>query len=260
MMWGMWIAHLSDLHLTATGHPLYGRVDTRAAWRLALQRLAALRRRPDLLLLTGDLADDGEFATYLDLKQALVALDMPFYLLPGNHDARAALARAFPESCAAWQDGVARFDLPGGRLLLLDTAVPGEEWGRVDPAQLDRLEACLAGPALLAMHHPPFAVGIPGMDRIACRGEIGRLGECLARSGGVEGLLCGHVHRHVATLFHGVPAQVAPAPAHQIALDADPLAYTLEPGGLLLHDWQPGRQLISHYLPIQPAPVHVYED
>lgn len=256
----MWIAHLSDLHLTATGQPLYGRVDTQAAFAQALERLATLKRRPELVLLTGDLADDGELATYLFLRRELDALGLPFCLLPGNHDDGAALAAAFAQDSCVWQDGVACLDLPAGRLLLLDTHVPGEEWGRLEKAQLERLEALLQGPALLAMHHPPFAVGIPGMDEIACRGEVAALGRLLAARRGVEGLLCGHVHRHVATLFHGIFAQVAPATAHQIALDAEPLAYTLEPGGFLLHDWEPGRPLLSHYLPLQAAPVYAYEE
>ena len=258
-MQGMWIAHLSDLHLTASARPLYGRVDTEASFVLALKRLAALKRRPDLVLLTGDLADDGQLPTYLALGRQLRGLGLPFSLLPGNHDDREALAAAFPEIFPGWRDGVGCLDLPGGRLLL-DTSVPGREWGRVEEAQLARLEALLQGPALLAMHHPPFAVGIPGMDRIACRGQVQRLGQRLGGGRGVEGLLCGHVHRHVATVFYGIPAQVAPSPAHQIALDAGPLAYTLEPGGLLLHDWEPGRHLISHYLPVRAAPVHVYEE
>lgn len=258
-MQGMWIAHLSDLHLTASSRPLYGRVDTGAAFALALARLAALKRRPDLVLLTGDLADDGREGTYLALRHQLAGLGLPFCLLPGNHDDREVLTAVFPESFAGWQEGVGCLDLPGGRLLLLDTSVPGREWGRVEAGQVARLEALLRGPTLLAMHHPPFAVGIPGMDRIACRGEVRSLGRRLGQRG-IEGLLCGHVHRHVATVFHGIPAQVAPSPAHQIALDVGPLAYTLEPGGFLLHDWEPGRYLISHYLPVQAAPVYVYEE
>ncbi len=255
----MWIAHLSDLHLTADDQPLYGRVYTRSAFCLALERIAGLKRQPDLLLLTGDLANGADGRAYRFLQQQLIQLGLPFCLLPGNHDGRETMAEVFPGAFAGWQGRVGYLDLPEGRLLLLDTSVPGKEWGSVTKDEVARLEGLLQGPVLLAMHHPPFAVGIPGMDRIACRGEVQSLGQRLGQRG-VEGLLCGHVHRHVSTCFHGIPAQVAPSPAHQIALDAGPLAYTLEPGGFLLHDWEPGRHLISHYLPVQAAPVHVYAE
>ncbi len=253
----MWIAHLSDLHLTADTQPLYGQVDTRGALLQALHRLMGLRRSPDLLLITGDLADGGSESAYRFLADALAPLPFPWFLVPGNHDDRAVLERLFPAQASLWQGPVARIVLSQGSLILLDTHRPGKEWGWVDETTLDALEGLPREPALLAMHHPPFAVGIPGMDAIACRGNLEGLGAWVQAH--VEGLLCGHVHRHVATTFYGVPAQVAPSPAHQIALDEAELAYTLEPGGLLLHDWEPGVRLLSHYLPIQAAPVHFYE-
>jgi 3',5'-cyclic AMP phosphodiesterase CpdA len=110
---------------------------------------------------------------------------------------------------------------------------------------------------LLALHHPPFTVGIAGMDAIRCRGED-RLAGWLARHDGVEALLCGHVHRFVSTTFADRPAITAPSPAHQIALQDGPLAYTLEGGGYLLHEWLPGERLLSHYVPAQVGPTQVY--
>ena len=114
-------------------------------------------------------------------------------------------------------------------------------------------------PSLLALHHPPFAVGIPGMDRLRCRGE-GLLADWLSRHPEVAAVLCGHVHRFVATTFAGRPAATAPSPAHQIALSDGPLGWTAEPGGFLLHLWQPGERPLSHYLPSIAAPVIPYRD
>lgn len=253
----MRIVQLSDLHLTE--HALYGTVDTQAAFDTALRRVLA-GPPPDLLLITGDLVGNGRREEYALLRRRLAALPFPYALLPGNHDDRAALRAAFPEQ--AWSAGglcCQRIDLGQGALLLLDTLVPGREWGEVAAAQLDWLEEnCPAqAPALLAMHHPPFAVGIAGMDAIACRNGPG-LACWLARHEGVEGLLCGHVHRFVSSSFAGRPARTAPSPAHQIALQDGPLAYTLEPGGYLLHEWSPGEHWLSHYVPAEMAPVHVY--
>jgi len=80
----------------------------------------------------------------------------------------------------------------------------------------------------------------------------------------VRAVFCGHVHRTVFTTFAGRPLVIAPAPAHQIALDlsGDPggLAWTMEPGGMLLIDWQSGRDAVVHLLPVEPAPVHRYID
>lgn len=256
------IIQLSDLHLTPDGQPLYGVVDTEAAFRAALERVRGLEPKPDLLLLTGDLANGGALSAYRRIEAALTALQLPYALLPGNHDSRTELRAVFQGHAWAGEPLCClRQDWPAGTLLLLDSTVLGEEWGEIGEAQLNWLEAACPGdrPVLLCLHHPPFDIGVPGMDAIRCRGE-GRLSAWLERRPQVEALLCGHVHRLVATTFAGRPALTAPSTAHQIALQGGPLAYTLEAGGMLWHDWQPGVRLLTHYVPVEPAPVHVYRD
>lgn len=254
----MRIVQLSDLHLRPG--LLYSGLDPWACLAGALARAAALR--PDCLLLSGDLADDAAPATYARLAGELAAAGLPYAVLPGNHDERAALRAAFPGQ--AWSHpelACQRVAVGDVILLLLDSVVAGEEGGAVGPAHLAWLtQQCpAAGRVVLALHHPPFAIGVPGMDAIACRGE-GRLAAWLADRPQVEAVLCGHVHRHVTTSFAGRPAQTAPATVHQIALQEGPLAYTLEAGGLLVHDLLPSLPMRTHYLPLAAAPVHVYTD
>lgn len=257
----MRIVQLSDLHLTSDGSLLYGRVNTWAAFAAAVIRVQALAPKADFLLLTGDLANDGDLPTYRRLADRLRALGIPYAVMPGNHDRRGAMREGFPAQ--AWNAGelcCQSVDLGGGRLMLLDTLVPGEEWGEVSSAQLAWLEAISGGrPALLAMHHPPFAIGISGMDAIRCREEE-RLATWLQGRPEVAAVLCGHVHRFVATSFAGRPALTAPSPVHQIAIADGPLAWTEEPGGFLLHEWDPGAPLVTHYVPIAAAPAYRYED
>ena len=256
----MKIAQISDLHLTVDGQPLYGRVDTETAWRHALQRAISLG--PDWLVLTGDLAEGGQESAYRRLRDSLAACPCPYALLPGNHDDRATLREVFPEQ--PWSSGdlcCQRREGEGGWLLLLDATVPGSEYGEFGEAQESWLSRQMARgwPSLLFMHQPPFAVGIDYMDSIRCRGEDA-LRRLLAEypQQQVEAILCGHIHRSVFTTFAGHPALVAPSPAHQIAIDAGPLAWTPEPGGFLWHDWQPGARLLTHVVPVLVAPRYPY--
>lgn len=89
------LAQLSDLHIKAGGRLSYGVVDTLGALRLAVDRLNALQPRPDALVITGDLVDFGTPEEYATLREALAELAMPFFVIPGNHDDRAALRVAF---------------------------------------------------------------------------------------------------------------------------------------------------------------------
>lgn len=251
----MRIVQISDLHLQSD--LLSGGIDPWAALAMALTRLAGLQA--DALLISGDIAEAGDSGSYTRLASILAGLPLPLALLPGNHDRRAALHAAFPGHWDNPEMLCRRFDLGPLTLLLLDSLVPGKPWGEIGSAQLHWLDANYPERrrSIVVLHHPPFAVGIPGMDEIGCRGGEG-LANWLLRRPQVEAVWCGHVHRPVFTGFAGKMAATAPSTVHQIALQDGALSWTPEPPGLLVHDLLPGLPLRSHYLPLQAAPVIPY--
>lgn len=251
----MRIVQISDLHLQS--NLLSGEIDPWAALAMALNRVAGLQA--DALLISGDIAEAGDSGSYTRLASILAGLALPLALLPGNHDRRAALHAAFPGHWDNPEMLCRRFDLGPLTLLLLDSLVPGKPWGEIGNAQLRWLDANCPERrrSIVVLHHPPFAVGIPGMDEIGCRGGEG-LANWLLRRPQVEAVWCGHVHRPVFTGFAGKMAATAPSTVHQIALQDGPLSWTPESPGLLVHDLLPGLPLRSHYLPLQAAPVIPY--
>lgn len=252
------LLQLSDLHIKAGRRPAYGIVDTAAMLERAVAHLAGLRPRPDAVLITGDLVDHGTAQDYALLRELLAPLlaqgaQMPTFLIPGNHDERAALRAAFPDHPWMAQGGefvqyTAR--VGGLRLVALDTVVPGEGGGAVCGQRLAWLERELsadATPTVVLMHHPPFATGIAHMDLIGLQGaeDFERV---LAPHRHVERILCGHLHRTIQARVGGTVASTCPSPAHQVALDLDPRGpdcFVMEPPGYQLHWWD-GRRLVTH--------------
>ena len=260
----MLIAQISDLHLLPGGAPWRGNIDTAGMLDAAITRLNALRPRPELVVLSGDLADAGGAETYRELARRLARLELPYALMPGNHDDRAALREVFPEQPFSGDPLCCQHrQTPAGDLLLLDTTVFHRSYGKFDPERHDWLERNLRPgvPTLLFLHHPPFATGIGGMDGIALH-DAERLAGWLANQPNVCGLFCGHVHRPVFTQWAGKPVVIAPSTAHQIALDldgpVDGLRYTLEPPGMLLIRWL-GAAPVVHVLPVVAAATYDYD-
>ncbi|MGX6450148.1 metallophosphoesterase, partial [Patulibacter sp. S7RM1-6] len=188
------ILQLSDPHLTAAASG----ADERLA--LALDAIRASGVRPDALLLSGDLTDDGSAEGYARLREAVdpvaAALGAPVIALPGNHDLTAPFREALLDGGPV--DRVV--DLAGLRVVVLDTNVPGAAHGVLRDEQLAWLEDRLAEPAphgtVLALHHPPIPTPHPLMARLALR-RPERLA-AVVRGRDVGQIVCGHAHAAAA--------------------------------------------------------------
>jgi len=248
------ITQISDIHLRKEGELVEGCIDTAAFLASCVERINSLSAPPQLVVASGDLAETGSVSEYLRLKSLLDSLAMPYVVMPGNHDTREGMRTVFGETAALPSTNASHLqyliELPGLNLICLDTLDEGKESGWLCIDQLNWLHATLSTyktPCLIFLHHPPFDCGISGMDRIKLA-NAQALADVLSEHYHVIGLSCGHVHRTVFTRWANLPACICPSPAHQIHLDTRPnasLAWTFEPGGFLLHQWD-GKNLVSH--------------
>lgn len=220
------ILHLSDTHLLADGlHS--GSVDTRQTMLDALRTLLPLEEL-DLLLISGDVSDDGnpdsyrmvsELAEdYAHRRDALVLYTM------GNHDARpgfwTVLGNGHPSSKAEPDGGqlpvYGSTEIGGFRIISLDSSVPGRTHGYLDRGQLDWLTEKLSAPSqagtVLVVHHPPVEPVTPLHDGIELQNPED-LVEALQGSD-VRLILSGHYHHALSdSLLIGdraIPVLVAP--------------------------------------------------
>lgn len=251
----MLIAQMTDFHVTAPGTLAYGRVDTAEHLRTAVAHLVAQPHRPDAVLATGDLVERGTDEEYAHLRALLAPIEAPLYVIPGNHDDRPALARAFADQAYLPRDGAfvqyVIEDHPV-RLVALDTLVPGKTEGALCDARLAWLDARLSEqplrPTIVVMHHPPFETGIAAMDRASLK-EPAVLEAIIRRHPQVVRILAGHLHRTIVARWAGTLASTAPSTAHQIVLDlapGAPMRFAMEPPGYQLHLASPGGAIVTH--------------
>jgi Icc protein len=250
---GMLLAQISDLHVRPRGVTYKNAVDSNRMFADAVEHLNRLDPRPDMVLITGDLVDEGQQAEYDNLRTLLAPLETPYLLMPGNHDDRDLLASSFPEHGYLPKTGPKHYVIDGHavHIVAIDTTVPGDHHGLLDGTGLSWLETALAGshgaPTVVMMHHPPMACGIPYMDKYMCR-QPERIEAVIARHPNVERVLCGHVHRPIMRRWAGTLLCSCPSTATQIALqlrpDARPQSYS-EPPACLLHWWHDGA-MITH--------------
>lgn len=247
------ILQLSDTHIVRKGALVSGRLDTAETLARLVARISDIRDQigpVDALLVSGDLSDDGSAESYARLKTRLALLHLPTFVIPGNHDAREPMREAFAQSLPAsgplnWSRQVGDVHLIG-----LDTLVEGKGLGTLAPDSLsflkDALSQARGAPALLALHHPPFACGIGFMDAIGLSNRAS-LREAVADYTGPLRIVCGHIHSMMVSDVAGHVAISAPAPCSTFAYDRRqdaPVGYMTQEDGCLLHRWDGGFQTI----------------
>ena len=249
----MLIAQVTDPHIKAEGRLAYRTVDTAANLERCIRHLLGLKQPPDVVLMTGDLTDFGRKDEYRLLRRLIAPLDMPVYVIPGNHDERGNFREAFSDHSYLPTAGDICYvieDYPL-RMIGLDTTIPGKPGGEMSAERLTWLDRELRSrpdaPTLLFMHHPPITTGIEHMDVQNCA-NAEALGDVLDANPQVMQILCGHVHRPIHTRWHGVAVSIAPSASHYVALDLGenpPRDFYLEPPSVHLHQWQHGA-LVTH--------------
>jgi len=228
------ILHVSDTHLLGDGSRHYGVVDTTAALRSVLARAATIED-VDVVVLSGDLSDDGTSASYRTLLEHVGpwAAERGAVVVPamGNHD----LAAGFEEVLGERERTVL---VRGVRIVTVDTSMPGAGYGRVDATQLERLRLALAGGedpdreeraenpgrapirwTVVVLHHPP----VPARSALLAALELqdpGALLRVCDEAGAVRAVLAGHYHHALVTTAGRIPVVVAPG----VANSSDPLA------------------------------------
>jgi Icc protein len=234
------ILHLSDPHLTRGGVDVEG-VDATAALERILHD-ARFVPGVDLVVVSGDIADDGSAEAYAGVLERVgrfaAERGIPHVYCTGNHDVRETFAAVLGSGHLA-PDGsdvgrlapdagdlrVAVSEVSGLRVITLDSLVPGSIQGFVSDAQLGWLRSLLARPApagsVVVVHHAPIAPKSPPVMRSVNLQNAGQLAEAVSATD-VRAVLCGHFHLQLAGALDGIPVWVTPGVVTRIDLTTPP--------------------------------------
>lgn len=242
------VLHLSDLHVVAPPRLVSGRLDTARLLESAIDRVLADLpglAPVDVVLVTGDISDDGTPESYAIARRELDRLGLPLLVLPGNHDRREPLRAAFADTLAMPEAGPVDWavDIGAVRIIGLDTLVEGRSGGSLAETTLAHLSTAIRGaarrPVLVAMHHPPVETGIRFMDLIG----LDRPGDMAAAMSDADGplrIVAGHAHVPLTGTLGSHTVCIAPSVCSGFPLDlrADaPAGFMTGPRGYMLHVW-----------------------
>ena len=237
------VAHISDLHFNGTRF-------NRSRIQSTLSYINARAAGIDVLLVTGDLADEGVPSEYREAYGVLES-PLPMLITAGNHDVREPFSATL---LGAETSGPINHARRVGDVLFLmcDSSVPGRNDGYIDDQTIAWMSAQLEAedphtPVFVAFHHPPVELHMPFMDSIRQTGEE-RLVPLVERHPNIVAFLCGHAHTPAVTRFADRPLCVAPGVASTLNLpfEGTEIVNRGQPPGIAFHIYDKGR-LVTHY-------------
>lgn len=190
-------------------------VDTAVYLEQLVQHVNAHHADAAYCLFIGDLTNDGELEAYTRFKQRIEPLRVPSLLMVGNHDNRGNFQTVFPQARKD-ENNFVQFTVDLGedyRLIALDSlnmpihGTIARHAGFLCPQRMAFLEENLqtAGErtVIVAVHHQPFRIGLPGMDSIRLANGDAFM-ELNGRFPNSKMVLMGHNHRTISGVVDGL--------------------------------------------------------
>lgn len=129
------ILQITDTHLFVDKHETLLGINTYRSHHAVLNAIQAQRRASDLIVVTGDLAQDHSLAAYQHFAGGIFQLPAPCVWLPGNHDYQPTMVDALTMVGIAPPKQVLLGD--SWQVILLDSQVYGVPHGELSEYQLD---------------------------------------------------------------------------------------------------------------------------
>jgi len=240
------IIHISDTHFGPDQS-----LDIRGAnsWKRACALVKAINGlpfQPDLIVHTGDVANDPDPNAYTLAQEVLSGLKAPIYYSTGNHDDVPMMRNALtlpehrsllPESSDQLCYQITHPAAEGYELFVLDGKVPPEDGphGVISKEQIEALAKLISGekPVAVFCHYPFSEIGSKWIDDyllITNRDEV--IAMLKDKAGDyLKGIFSGHLHRGLTLLKNGVLNSGVSSPACEFTAAPDDDLCDFIPGG-----------------------------
>lgn len=206
------IIQISDMHVF--GNPkkdLLG-VPTQKSLQAVVDLVKQAESGPiDMILLSGDLSQDGSKAAYLKIADIFKNFDIPIYCIPGNHDDMRMMSKVYPINTISNDKQIV---FKHWQVILLNSQIPGLVKGQLAQTELDFMEKCLkAYPnhyAMIVFHHQPFSVGCEWLDELGIS-NADEFWQIAAKYPKIKTIVFGHVHQEGAVEKNGIKCFYTPS-------------------------------------------------
>lgn len=214
--------HFTDTHLMAPGQLLKG-LDPQRRFAACIDDIEQHHADAECCVMTGDITDMAQDDAYQLFAGEVARSTLTCHPMIGNHDDRRVFKHWFPDTPVD-ENGFIQYEVitRAGVFLLLDTVQAGSSTGEYCAQRqawlADRLQYHADTPVYLFMHHPPFDLHVPYIDRIGLQQQEAFAGT-LNPFSNVRHIFFGHAHRPLSGNWNGISFSSLRGTNHQVGLD-----------------------------------------
>lgn len=211
------LLHLTDPHLMSHADNTLLGVNTAAYFLKILDKALAEQQPVDLIILTGDLAQEPSSESYQFLLDKLSPLKIPCLCIPGNHDDFALMQKIL---CTELINCHKQIILGNWQIIALNSQIPDSPAGRLADIELAFLQQSLAAYpnhyALIAVHHHSLPTHSAWMDTMMIANHDAFL-ETINQNPQVKLVVNGHIHQEMDRAAGSARVLATPSTCFQFA-------------------------------------------
>lgn len=189
------ILQITDLHIPQNPGTTLAGINTEYFFHAILKQAFASHPHFDLVLLTGDLAQDPCEESYQRVMSALEAYKTPCIGLPGNHDSFELMNELFTSSIISCNR---QFTFENWQIICLNSVIPFSDKGHLSEDELSHLKQYLDNypdhHALIAVHHHCIKTKSTWMDTMMIDNSDELL-LLIKQYDQVKAITFGHIHQ-----------------------------------------------------------------
>ena len=208
------LVQITDTHLYGSSSGTLLKMNTQDSMDHVVKILKENEQEIDLILATGDIAQDASIDTYKNFISTMEGLNAPFRWIPGNHDSAAVM-----KDVAMGKDADEKsVRINNWQLAFLDTSVAGQVHGKLSQAEIDFLNDTLSAAeaddaiqhCLVCLHHNPVKGNAGWMKDIGLQNRV-QFFDTVKQYSKIKCIVYGHIHQELDFEHEGIRCLCTPS-------------------------------------------------
>lgn len=201
------LVQITDTHLYGVREGTLLKLNTHDSLSMVLETVQRNEKHIDMILATGDIAQDASESAYNYFKEYIAPLKAPFRWIPGNHDVAEIMRQMSGDTKACEK----LEQINNWLIILLDSSRIGHVHGVLNKSELEFLKSNLdharadktIDHVMVCLHHNPIPGSAGWMKDIGLRNDQEFL-NLVSNYDCVRCVVYGHIHQELDFMFNHI--------------------------------------------------------